>query len=412
MKRVKSFDKVYIGFILLAVILIGLGVWIIIRPSHISEEEKQQIRKSIQNQVVNDYRDYMNNGKQLSFAYEDGTTIIELLVAENDLEHARQLLENGYDLSLITNHQIDVLANLIAHNKNVNNDDLNQIILTLVSHIPSELNNEDLSGFSILFNAIEADNDVVVNDLLTYEEMDVHKRYKGLTPLLFACKNANSDLRIIQSLTEHGASLEDQDELGNNCLFSAVNQQNQVLVEYLLQLDDIDVNHQNQKKQSVLHLAISNASFNIVKTLLEHDIDLSLKDVYGDTAFQSAFKFSVDSDDYLDSLFDVFDQMIAKGAPVDTVNNQGYTSLFYAIAQNNRELVGYLVENTSIDVNQQDLEGNTALLFAIKYDREELALLLLEHDGNKDIENNAGVSPKELANEKGMTAVVNKIEQN
>lgn len=78
------------------------------------------------------------------------------------------------------------------------------------------------------------------------------------------------------------------------------------------------------------------------------------------------------------------------------VDNWNQTPLFYAVADNNPEIVASLLQ-AGANVNHQEFFGSTPLAVAAFYGYYEVAQKLLEHDARVDLKNDEGRNPVEVA---------------
>ena len=88
-----------------------------------------------------------------------------------------------------------------------------------------------------------------------------------------------------------------------------------------------------------------------------------------------------------------------KGFDTNVQDNLGWTPLHHCAQNYQTEVAKILIENgTELDI--KDNYGNTALFRATfaSQDKGDVIRLLLEHGANRDSKNNAGVSPRQLAN--------------
>lgn len=88
-----------------------------------------------------------------------------------------------------------------------------------------------------------------------------------------------------------------------------------------------------------------------------------------------------------------------KGFDINVQDNLGWTPLHYCAQNYQIEIAKILIENGA-DLDIKDNYGNTALFRATfaSQGKGEMIRLLLEYGSNPDSINNAGVSPRQLAN--------------
>lgn len=81
--------------------------------------------------------------------------------------------------------------------------------------------------------------------------------------------------------------------------------------------------------------------------------------------------------------------LIERGAKIDLRDMLGFTVLHYAVQSGNLELVGWLIDNTTIDINAKDNQNNTPLRISETASSEtgsmeEISTFLLEHGAMVD----------------------------
>lgn len=80
---------------------------------------------------------------------------------------------------------------------------------------------------------------------------------------------------------------------------------------------------------------------------------------------------------------DLAEFLLAKGAEIDEVNTSdyygGYTPLFWAVEDNNEELVSFLIHNGA-NVNAKSNKGQTPLSLAEKGGHTEIVKILQTND--------------------------------
>ncbi|KAJ7574967.1 ankyrin repeat-containing domain protein [Mycena floridula] len=135
----------------------------------------------------------------------------------------------------------------------------------------------------------ESINLEVVKLLLEHPDIQPNKPdERGMTPLMYAAKHAPES--IFHLLFNHpltDASLRDQN--GNNLLMcairdniSAVRDDSPVIIRHLLN-NSVDVRIRDEDLYTALHRAARRGSFNTVEILLEHGVDINVRDRYSRT---------------------------------------------------------------------------------------------------------------------------------
>jgi ankyrin repeat protein len=113
----------------------------------------------------------------------------------------------------------------------------------------------------------------------------------GFTPVVVAAVMGHLD--VVQYLAEHGADINKRDNIRHkNALLGASFRSNDDVAAYLL-AHGAEVNAQGVNGWTPLHDAAFVADYNIVKMLVEHGADTSIKNNAGMTALQCAKMGSV-----------------------------------------------------------------------------------------------------------------------
>jgi len=83
-------------------------------------------------------------------------------------------------------------------------------------------------------------------------------------------------------------------------------------------------------------------------------------------------------------------EWISAGNNINMINETGVSILMMAISYNQKEIVNKFVNEPFCNYNLQDQFGNTALIYAIKYNIYENAIQLIEHGCDLNLQNTIG----------------------
>eukprot|EP01130_Rhizamoeba_saxonica_P018634 TRINITY_DN9396_c0_g1_i2.p1 TRINITY_DN9396_c0_g1~~TRINITY_DN9396_c0_g1_i2.p1 ORF type:complete len:658 (-),score=145.55 TRINITY_DN9396_c0_g1_i2:19-1992(-) len=208
--------------------------------------------------------------------------------------------------------------------------------------------------------------------------------------------NQEGAMKEGQEYQQHLQLLSQPDALGFHPLHWAVMKANHKIVEKLVQIG-ADINSVNHSGQTPLHLALENADISCARILLDaaNPIDLNIKDEIGITC-----SHLISSNPVLNELLmDIFERNI----PVDlsAQDYRGWTCLHMAVFRNNREFLEMALSLFNLPqsiVNQGNLDANTPLHIAINYQKNDIALYLMDYlRADMNIYNVFGDAPIHIA---------------
>ncbi len=102
------------------------------------------------------------------------------------------------------------------------------------------------------------------------------------------------------------------------------------------------------------------------------------------------------------------DMMFGVGRNINEQDDQGATALMYAASQGRLDIVQWLLDHGA-DVNLQNIDGQTALVHAILKNHEYIVRLLLQHGADINLQDDQGTTPCIAAAFKGNKNVVQSL---
>ncbi|MCE3255814.1 MAG: serine/threonine-protein phosphatase 6 regulatory ankyrin repeat subunit B-like [Rickettsiaceae bacterium] len=215
--------------------------------------------------------------------------------------------------------------------------------------------------------------------------------------LLFAAKKSG----MLDIFQQHG--FETDDIIYKQELLKDIAAGNNEMVDLMLEAipGQFNLNFKDEKGRTALHLAAQKGNAAILDFLLQTDKEhIDSTDDLGFTALSLATANRHQK---------IIGALLEAGANPGIKNTQGRAVLSYASASGNVEAVKAFLKSeiiNSIDLNEPDNFGGTALHRAIIEGHENIADLLIKAGANVDIENENGQTPLQLAATWGRTEVV------
>lgn len=301
-----------------------------------------------------------------------------------------------------------------------------------------------------LWAACLGNNAQLIRDLLA-RGVSPNFYHSGYTPLVTACQH--STLEIVRLLVEGGANVNTSDRMGNSAFAVACTKGSLEMVQFLHpQIADADA--PGPRGATPLMFAAAGGHREIVEFLLEKGADPHKKDAANNGDAATNAMFIKDHAGLLPLLFleheNVDDRRYQFQIPSFNLFSlfapstiQNLTPLLYATLVGAENSAIYLVARSDVQhldstnnnalyyaskhmpllqallnkccapefVNQQNIDGSTALHHAIELDRADAALLLLQKRADPFIPDSKGKIPLILACEKDFIEVVAYIKQ-
>jgi ankyrin repeat protein len=276
------------------------------------------------------------------------------------------------------------------------------------------------NGRTPLSFAAEKGHEEVVRILLAVTNVNPdskadHSTYDGeRTPLSFAAESGNTEivkLLLATGCVNINSSTSGKFSRGRTPLSFAAGKGHVEVVKQLLTVDLIDADGKSTLGQSPLFFAAGGGHTVVVQLLLATgDVDADSMDNGGFTPLANAAVNGYSS---------IVKQLIDTG--VVNLNSKttedyccGFTPLMWAAGAGYEPVVELLLATEKVDVNSRcEMDGQTALMMAVKEEEEAVAKMLLE-TGNADVTvaDNKGLTALDYASEKGLSTIVKLLQQN
>ena len=214
---------------------------------------------------------------------------------------------------------------------------------------------------------------------------------QGSTALIWAVISGNTDAAKL--LIQNGAQNADK------AIMFAISEANTNVIKKLIESNIININEENQYGITPLILASMNGRTNVAKLLIENGAQVDAVNKFGASALIYATKAG-----HLGVVKLLVKNKANTG--IKTVKDH-LTPLMSAAESGYADIVKYLAEETSADVNARDIENWTALIWAsINKGHPDVVKVLLEHGADVNAVNNDGAGALMLASKVGDVDIV------
>lgn len=136
----------------------------------------------------------------------------------------------------------------------------------------------------------------------------------------------------------------------------------------------------------------------ILKLLLDEGIDVTAKDFHDYTAMHYASMYG---------WIEMMKMMMEHGGNIRDLNREGNNTLLVAVEYNQEEVVEFLLDETDIEIEARNADGDTALMVAIKHGHVGLVQMLCEFGSDTNTMNIKDMTPLKCACKGNHTDMVN-----
>ncbi|KAF3389106.1 putative ankyrin repeat protein [Penicillium rolfsii] len=212
------------------------------------------------------------------------------------------------------------------------------------------------------------------------------------------CAAARGHLECVQLLVEEGAKIDAENGSCMTPLHFAAGYVNGVTMVRFLVASGADVNALTEMGETAISIAASKGNVAVVKELLRSSPDLSLRDYYGETVLHVAAYYSplrtvqmlveAGADIHIRSTqktsFSGLCQMLLEARPENlTRTEENNASLLHIAAEAGRiDTFIWVLENSSLTLNDLNAHRCTPLHYATRTNRSEMVEFLLRHGAN------------------------------
>lgn len=276
--------------------------------------------------------------------------ISEVLVRGDDPDKLQLLLDLGIDVN-VQNEGFDTpLIYAIRYRRYKSVD-------VLLNNSKINVNAKGEKGRTALMVALDQGDDKTANRILSFNDVNVNARdINGNSALFYAarCKHYS----VVNQLIKKGAHINQTNNDGMTPLMNAVDQISYKVVEDILSQNGVNVNMQDSYGDSALTIALKYQNIGVFRLLMKSkDVNVNLPDKNGKTVLSKyAEKDNKGSKEIMRSL-------LAKGADPNYQDKNGVTPLMDLVGDYKN--ISTILSDKRTNLNIQDNDGNTALIYAI-----------------------------------------------
>jgi ankyrin repeat protein len=238
----------------------------------------------------------------------------------------------------------------------------------------------------IIFNIIKHNNLRMLSRVLQ-EGVDINFKQKfGTSPIHEATQNGT--IKMFHALIKNGADFTSRDSDGNTILHYTCSRPEIDLLSYLLE-SGFDMEVYNNAKETPLSVAVKNNYIAHVQLLTEKgaNVNCQSQDEYRYTPLHAAVSMEC---------VEITKILLIKGANINAKNDSGKTPL-HIISEFNSKCANLLLEHKA-DINATDNKGNTPLYYNYNYLDNEAIQRLIDEGADFSIKNKDGESIRDKIN--------------
>lgn len=201
--------------------------------------------------------------------------------------------------------------------------------------------------FKVLLNKSKSSEEIFLKELLN-EKINTKKLDK-------LYKELNIDLNTLS--------------FDNECILHYCSKKNLYLSVLWLVLNEINLEMENEKKETAIFYAIHSKNSAILQILIENGIEINHLNIFNRTALQEAV---------ISANNRIINYLLPKTKALNNCDIYGNNLIFDAVTNGNIDIIKKIALHKEINLNQINLEGNTVLHKEIVLKNNNLALLLMD----------------------------------
>ncbi|MGE0050282.1 MAG: ankyrin repeat domain-containing protein [Arcobacter sp.] len=354
-------------------------------------------------------------------------------------EFIKELISSSLDLEKITKiyNQLDIDLNSYYYKDEhilhyCCKKDLYESVLWLLNQgVSPEIENNQKE--TAIFYAIHSKSSAIMQLLIEHNANINHLNIYRRTALQDAVISASN--RIVNFLIEVTTNLGNCDIHGNNLIFDAIANGNLEIIKKVASLQEININQINEEGNTILQketvlknnnlalllldlganptildkngknflfYAITKGieNISIIQKAVELGCNINSKSSQNTTLLMESINYFLNAKDENEKIshFEMIKELINLGVNVETLDNKGENAFFLATKSEDRELINLFLENSNVNLNHENIDGETVLSILVLNGirNSDLIKLYLEKGANPTLENKFGKSIIEI----------------
>lgn len=182
-------------------------------------------------------------------------------------------------------------------------------------------------------------------------------------------------------------------------IFKAVMGNQTEILEKLLE-SGANINETDEEGRTLLMIAALYNKKDIFNLLINKNSSIDLQDNEGKNALHHAVKPYYNTTKTIEALHtekiknqEIIQKLVDLGLPINTKDNAGQTPLILACKHENKQAVNILIKNDEIEIDLQDNNGKTALMYATLFQNLDIIKTLLSYNANINLPDKENDTP-------------------
>lgn len=371
--------------------------------------------------------------------YNDYNTLLKEYKPKNDIDYSEfirhmrrrtndkikypenmtnMILKNDYIESFKVFYQLDINFKVfMSYSAYLNSIQILRYLVKILENMRKKISSDDFKSLygnayndAFLYTCFSESHDTF-NFLLDISDINYQDSKTGKNALMIVCEQRDEE-KLTKLLDVESLNMNLQDNNGNTALMNSFSVIGRKRIFDILKFGSSDIITIVNRVVSV-KINVNERAFKIIQLLLtRNDIDVNIKNNYGDTSLIKSAKNLEDRMQFEDGQIDnIISPLLLNNKNIDVTlsNNNGENALMlFSKNKYGKVSVKKILNIDNTIVNEQNNKGETALIQAVNNRHEEIVDELLKVDGiDINIQDNSGftalISAVIMYNDKNIT---------